>query len=209
MKTICCCRFIRVGIVAAVFGSFAGCGGKAAEDASSGTINPDQIPVDQYRHPKFVFPKEVLTGNKSLDEFIIRFTQVCIEGKYDEYRLLVSRKVELVPREQFEKVYQAVKRAEVKEIRELPRISELPYPLWVVISEIHLRKDIENPVRRVMVLVFQEKIKGKQEWVLAPAPRALRDVIPTTQPLSQPTTRPTSVPTSSVPAKSPIPARPR
>jgi hypothetical protein len=146
------------------------------------------------QQPEFLFPEHVRSSDATLNKFIEDFARACIAGHYDQYRLFTSRQVEPVPREQFEKVYRRVERVEVRKVEALVRISGLPYPLWLIITDIHLRETPREPIRTTMILVFKEQDK----WVMAPAPVALRDAIAATRPATtRPATRPTSAPASS------------
>ena len=169
-----------------------GCGGKA--DSRASTKSDDYLKVqgridvsDIQDRPEIVFPKEVRSDDESLNAFLQHFTEVCLAGEYDEYRLLVSRQIEPVSKQQFEKTYRRVEYVEINLICDLPKISELPYPLWLIESIVHIRQPTEEPLRRLQVLIFKEN----EKWVMAPAPRALRQALAaTSQPVCPPANQP-------------------
>jgi len=171
--------------------AISGCGGQADSKASAKGQNflDNQGRIDVAKvedKPEIIFPKAAHSTDESLNAFLQRFTEVCLAGEYDQYRLLVSRQIKPVSKQQFERTYRRVEYVEITKLRNLPKISELPYPLWLVASTVHVRLPTEEPVRHLQVLIFKEDDK----WVMAPAPRALREALaassqPTTQPATQ------------------------
>jgi hypothetical protein len=157
---------------------------RASAQSNNALTKEGNIDVDSVEEkPEIIFPQAVRSNDESLNDFLQHFTEVCLAGEYDNYRLLVSRQIEPVSKQQFEKTYRRVHHVEINLIRELPKISELPYPLWLVESAVHIRPPTEEPVRNLQVLIFKEDDK----WVMAPAPRALREALAAS---SQPATQP-------------------
>jgi len=121
--------------------------------------------------PMLEFPRPVQSEDTSLNKFIEEFYGVCCRGEYDRFRLMMSTRVDPFTPERFKKAMTAVERVRIEAIEELPEVADVPPPVYVVRSQVHLRPGEKRGQleRTVTILVFKEADK----WVMAPAPKHL------------------------------------
>jgi len=139
--------------------------------------------------PTFSFPSEVTCDEPHVNEFVKRFVRTCLRGDYAGYREMVTRLVQPIGREAFETAWHAVKRVEVKSIVLTEGVQRYPAPVYLVEAEVEMREPeaadahvVSGPrVRNVCILVFQEP----GVWVMAPAPREIRQRYGTSQPVDE------------------------
>ncbi|HUW85059.1 MAG TPA: hypothetical protein VMZ31_19940 [Phycisphaerae bacterium] len=128
--------------------------------------------------PTFSFAPEATCEDTAVNGFVKRFVQTCLNGDYAGYREMVTRLVEPIGREAFETAWHAVERVEVNSIVLTEGVQRYPAPVYLVGAEVEMREPeasdahvVAGPrVRNVNILVFQEA----GEWVMAPAPREIR-----------------------------------
>ena len=128
--------------------------------------------------PTFSFAPEATCDDTAVNGFVKRFVRTCLSGDYAGYREMVTRLVEPIGREAFETAWHAVKRVEVNSIVLTEGVQRYPPPVYLVEAEVEMREPEASdahvvggpPVRNVCILVFQEA----DEWVMAPAPREIR-----------------------------------
>lgn len=125
------------------------------------------------KQPKFDFPEELRSTDLSVNEFIDRFFRLCAQANYPEVRLLLSqRSGESLPPNRFERMFNAMKEARIKNLREFPdptNPGERAYILYAEYDlEAHAAKQQKegNPVR---LLIF----KDQGQWRLGPVSRDL------------------------------------
>ena len=139
--------------------------------------------------PTFSFPREVTCDNANVNEFVKRFVKSCLSGDYARYREMVTRLVEPIGREAFETAWHAVRRVEVRLIVLTEGVQGYPPPVYLVEAEVEMREPeasdahvVAGPgIRNVNILVFQEA----DEWVMAPAPREIRQRYAASQPTDE------------------------
>jgi hypothetical protein len=162
-------------------GMVMGCGGR--EEAGVEEPDPADYVSTKGPAPEFVFPTAVACEQEAVNEFIRRFVGVCLRGDYARYRLTVSRQVEPAGRDTFEAAWHAVQRVEIRSIRRVDdMVKRYPPPVYLVEAEVDMREPANPPRRTVAILVFAEG----QDWVMAPAPRAVRQAEATTTQAAQP-----------------------
>jgi hypothetical protein len=138
----------------------------AAEDDGS-----QRVRIDPTAKPMLEFPKAVQSDDASLNRFLEDFYGLCCKGEYDKFRLTMSTRVDPLTRERFKKSISAVERVKIESIEKLPDVADVPPPVYVVRSSVHLRPGTRTskPDRSITILAFMEH--GK--WVMAPAPKNL------------------------------------
>ena len=98
-------------------------------------VFPEPVYPNPELRPRFVFADEQRTYDLSLNRFVDRFFRVCAEGRYSEFRLMLSTKV--MPR-RFESMFNALKEAKVLSIKKLPPLPEIEGPVYILTSEYEL-----------------------------------------------------------------------
>jgi hypothetical protein len=136
----------------------------ATEDEGSQRVRLDAKPTLE-------FPKAVQSEDASLNRFLEDFYGLCCKGEYDKFRLTMSTRVDPLTRDRFKKSISAVERVKIESIKKLPDVADVPPPVYVVHSSVHLRPGTKTskPDRSITILAFREH--GK--WVMAPAPKNL------------------------------------
>ena len=156
-----------------------GCGNGDDGAAEQQSIDPtDFIPTKGRVPPRFLFAKAVQCDRPEVNEFITRFSKVCLRGEYLNYRLLVSRQVEPFSRDSFQRAWEAVERVRINRIVQAHDLTSYPPPVYLVAATIAMREPADPPSREATILVFKEG----QQWVMAPAPRSTREAETASQP---------------------------
>ncbi len=127
--------------------------------------------VDPEKQPAFDFPEEIRSTDLSVNAFIDRFFRLCASANYPEVRLLLSqRSGESLPPNRFERMFNAMKAARIKELKAFPDPENLDEKAYVLFAEYDLedfaakQQKKNNPVR---LLIFKEN----GQWRLGPASR--------------------------------------
>ncbi len=165
---------------------------KQEEDVEAGkarSIDTEDRIRTKGEAPTFKFAAEATCDDTAVNEFVKRFVRTCLSGDYAGYREMVTRLVEPIGREAFETAWHAVKRVEVNSIVLTESVRRYPPPVYLVEAEVEMREPEASdahvvsgpPVRNVCILVFQEA----DEWVMAPAPRDLRQRHATSRPADE------------------------
>jgi len=160
-----------------------GCGQRDDATPDDQSIDPNDYIRTKGPAPQFLFPKQVECDRPEVNDFIRRFSRTSLKGEYLAYRLLVSRQVEPVSRESFQKAWEAVEQVRILSIARVDDLTNYPPPVYLVKATVAMREPADPPSREVAILVFQEG----QEWVMAPAGRQIRQSQATSQPAQRAT----------------------
>lgn len=149
---------------------------------------PEPVILDAENSPEFEFPVAARTYDLSLNRFVDRFARVCREGKYSDFRLMLSSRRPPILPPRFESNFNALKRVKILDIEKMPEMPETPGPVYVMTTEYELEDfaaKTGEAVKRVSVAIAKEE----GEWRLGPIPgeaierlRAYRFRSATTQP---------------------------
>ncbi len=123
--------------------------------------------------PGLEFPKRVRCDNDEVNEFIQEFYRTCFLNEYDRFRLMMSTRVDPFTPERFKRALTAVEQIEIVSIERLPDVEDVPPPVYLVRADVRFRPTArtEDKHKTVAIVVFREV----GNWVMAPAPAALRD----------------------------------
>jgi hypothetical protein len=116
------------------------------------------------------FPDELQAKDASVAAFIREVIKTCVEGDYDQFRLLWSAKEDPFPRDAFERGWRAVRRVRIMDIQKFRRPVEDDLVFGV---HAHVELDESVPERSPDVVLLIVKEAGR--WRLAEAPPALRE----------------------------------
>jgi hypothetical protein len=170
----------------------------ASEDAF-----PEPVVLDPEKHPTFVFPEDIRSYNLEVNRFIDRFARVCLQGKYSEFRLMLSQKRPPMLPDRFESNFAALKQIRILRLEKLPPLPQADAPLYIMHAEYELNdfavKKGER-TRHVMAAILKED----GEYRLGPLPSGAVEKLAAfkAQQLKETTTVPTSQ-SSITPASSP------
>jgi hypothetical protein len=126
--------------------------------------------LDTARPPNFVFPTTARSYDPLLNAFIDRFASACLSGKYSEFRLMYTRKLEPPAEKAFVTMFNAVKEIRVIRLDKLPPLKAFPGQAYRLVAECELHDfAVRNgkKSRRIQVAVLFEN----GQWVMAPLPR--------------------------------------
>jgi len=131
---------------------------------------PELVIVDPEKRPRFDFPEAARTFDLSLNQFVDRFARVCMEGRYSDFRLMLSRRRPPILPPRFEANFNALKNVRILSIEKVPLGPDSPSPVYVMKAEYEL-KDFAvrqgQRTREVHVAIAREE----GEWRIGPIPR--------------------------------------
>ncbi len=168
-------RFRIISALAVITGCLlTGCNRDAADDRASGAGGRRGRPKpDAEDRPSLEFPQHVRSKDPAVNKFIEAFYEACYLGEYDKFRLMMSSRVDPFTPDRFKRALTAVEFVRIESIETLPEVTDVPPPIYLVRSRVFIRQSVrkDEPEKTIAILVFKEA--GK--WVMAPAPKALRD----------------------------------
>lgn len=152
---------------------------------------PEPVILDAENSPEFEFPVAARTFDLSLNRFVDRFARVCREGKYSDFRLMLSSRRPPILPPRFESNFNALKRVKILDIEKMPEMPETPGPVYVMTTEYELEDfaaKTGEAVKQVSVAIAKEE----GQWRLGPIPgeaverlRAYRSQGTATQPTDE------------------------
>ncbi|MFH1420007.1 MAG: hypothetical protein ABII12_17165 [Planctomycetota bacterium] len=133
----------------------------------------DGVIIDPLKRPDIDFPETVRTFNLSLNRFVDRFARVCMEGKYSDLRLMLSKRGgdPLVAR-RFETMFNALKQVRILSLEELPEVPDLESPAYLMSAEYVLEPYATGKGRDTEVIRLAIAMEDG-EWRIGPVPREL------------------------------------
>lgn len=153
---------------------------------------PEPVILDLEARPNFEFPVAARTFDLSLNRFVDRFARVCMQGKYSDFRLMLSSKRPPILPPRFESNFNALKNVRILGIEKLPDLPEIPGPIYLMSAEYELEDFAVRGgerVKQVQVAIAREE----GEWRLGPIPgealdrlRAYRAMQAASQPAEKP-----------------------
>ena len=93
---------------------------------------PEPVILDPEKRPHFVFPESVRCFDLSLNQFVDRFARVCMEGKYSDFRLMLSTRRPPVLPPRFEANFNALKEVRILGLEKLPDVPGVPGPIYIM-----------------------------------------------------------------------------
>jgi hypothetical protein len=145
--------------------------------------------VDPDRAPAFMFPTTARSYDPSLNAFIDRFARACLSGKYSEFRLLFTRRLEPPSERAFVSMFNACREIRIVRVDKLPELKQIPSPAYRLVAEYDLHEHAVKHgagTRRIQVAILHED----GEWAVAPLPRGSAEQLDlllagTTQPAAE------------------------
>jgi hypothetical protein len=131
---------------------------------------PEPVILNPEKRPHFIFPESLRTYDLSLNQFVDRFARVCMEGKYSEFRLMLSKNRPPILPARFESNFNALKEVRILGLEKLPDLPATTGPVYVMKAAYDLQ---DFAVRRgertkqVHVAIAQED----GQWRIGPIPR--------------------------------------
>lgn len=117
------------------------------------------------------FPSEVQSDDPAVNEFVRKITHTCVDGDYEEFRLLWAVREDPFPRQEFERGRNALETIRIADLRKMKTLQG-EY-LYYIHARIELDDSVPKPARDVVLLIVQED----DRWRLARAPEHLRQKI--------------------------------
>ena len=112
--------------------------------------------------PRFVFPESVRTDDASLNAFVERFAQICVDGEYDKYRLTVRRRSRPVQKDDFENIWHNIEEIHIEHILPLPDADVGPDPRYALFANVRLKPGQAESEKLVVMQILREG----GEWVI-------------------------------------------
>jgi hypothetical protein len=137
---------------------------------------PEPVILNPEKRPSFVFPVAARTYDLSQNRFVDRFARVCMEGKYSEFRLLLSRHQPPMLPPRFESNFNALKQIRIQSIEKLPPVKDVEGPVYLMTAEYSLEEYAVRrgeAVKRAQVAIARED----GEWRLGPIPSDSMDLL--------------------------------
>lgn len=131
---------------------------------------PEPVILNPEKRPDFVFPMATRTYDLSLNRFVDRFARVCMQGKYSDFRLMLSSRRPPVLPPRFESNFNALRRVRILGIEKLPELPEVTGPIYLMSAEYELQDYAVRggeQVRQVQVAITREE----GEWRMGPIPQ--------------------------------------
>lgn len=145
-----------------------------ATDSASSPLDTEayvkEPELDRSNPPNFVFPTTARSYDPMLNAFVDRFASACLSGKYSEFRLMYTRRLEPPSDRAFVAMFNAVKEIRIVRLDKLPPLRAFPGPAYRLVAECELQDFATRngkKSRRIQVAVLFED----GQWVMAPLPR--------------------------------------
>ncbi len=130
---------------------------------------PEPVILDLERRPHFVFPVSARTNDLSLNQFVDRFARVCMQGKYSDFRLMLSRRRPPILPPRFESNFNALKKVRITAIEKLPAVPTAEGSVYLMNAEYELEDYAVKggqSTRQVQVAITRED----GAWRIGPIP---------------------------------------
>lgn len=130
---------------------------------------PEPVILNLERRPNFVFPVAARTYDLSLNQFVDRFARVCMEGRYTDFRLLLSRRRPPILPPRFESNFNALKRVRIRAIEQMPAVPDVEGQVYLMSAEYELEDHAVRAgerVKEIHVALTQEE----GAWRIGPIP---------------------------------------
>lgn len=130
---------------------------------------PEPVVLSAEKRPRFVFPISARTFDLSLNRFVDRFARVCMEGKYSEFRLMLSRRRPPILPDRFESNFNALRRVTIQSIDQAPVTPGQEGPLYLMTAQYELEDYAVRggeKIKQVVVGIAHEE----GQWRLGPIP---------------------------------------
>lgn len=130
----------------------------------------EPVILNMEQRPEFVFPLSARTYDLSLNRFVDRFARVCMQGKYSDFRLMLSSRRPPILPPRFESNFNALKQVRILGIEKLPDIPDVVGPIYLMSAEYELQDYAirgGEAVRQVQVAITRED----GNWCLGPIPQ--------------------------------------
>lgn len=150
-------------------GALPACERKDAEIPKSSAQREQQVIPPPVQKPEYVFAEGLRDRHPEVTAFLQHFLETCLNGDYNGYRQLVSRRANPESKERFQAIYYGIRSVKVETIEPV-NVPDLPPPAYRIVSEIILDPEAKVALRgrnrKIAILAFKEE----GEWRIVPAP---------------------------------------
>ena len=135
---------------------------------------PNPIILNPEKRPNIVFPESVRTPDLSLNRFVDRFARVCVQGKYEDLRLMLSKRSgdPLVAR-RFQSMFNALKQVRIIALERLPAAPDVEGPVYLMKAE-YVLEDFAVSKTRKTEQVRLGIAREDGSWRIGPIPRSIQ-----------------------------------
>lgn len=164
-------------------------GGSSCRRDQADSDAPSPLPAAEEKEPTsvLVFPEQLRIDDESVNRFVARAMTTCASGEYDAFRLLWSAREQPLPRSEYERGWQAVRKIQIRLVQKVeltqaphkgsadtqPTDAE-PETAYVLYAAVHLDPTFQAGRRKsdrdVILLIRKEQ----QSWRLARANKKMR-----------------------------------
>lgn len=138
---------------------------------------PNPVIIDPHKRPDIVFPDSVRTYDLSLNCFVDRFARVCMQGRYDDLRLLLStRSGDPIVAKRFESMFNAIKQVHILALEQVRGLPNSEGPVYVLKAE-YVLEDFAATKSRQIETVRLAIAKEDDAWRIGPIPRGWADAL--------------------------------
>lgn len=140
-------------------------------------VFPEVVILSPDKRPDFVFPESARSYDLSLNRFVDRFARVCMEGRYSDFRLMLSSRAggPIVAR-RFESMFNALKQVRILSLEKhvidperLPDVPGFDGVVYVMVAEYDLEDyavfDGKATERRQLAIAKENGV-----WRIGPIP---------------------------------------
>ncbi|UCE58541.1 MAG: hypothetical protein JSU63_13985 [Phycisphaerales bacterium] len=152
-----------------------------APDDTRDEVSPAEVQTPQV--DLLVFPDELYVDDASVNDFVTRAMDACATGEYEAFRLLWTARQDPLPRDEFEKGWQAVERIHIRALEQVALASDaaggdsetrVGYAIFAQVQLDPTRLRGQTDAHRDVVLAI---VQEHGDWRLARAPKAMREWI--------------------------------
>jgi len=154
---------------------------REAENELPPSSSPFASPVESKPEDVLVFSREHHVDDPTVNAFVARSMRECAGGDYEQFRFLWSAREEVLPREEFDQGWQAVREIRVRKLGKVMLAADEkegrpePETVYALLAEVTLDQEHpaarDEPTREVALMLVREQ----DEWRLAKAPRTMRE----------------------------------
>ncbi len=138
---------------------------------------PNPVIIDPHKRPNIVFPDSVRTYDLTLNCFVDRFARVCMQGRYDDLRLLLStRSGDPIVAKRFESMFNAIKQVRILALEQVRGLPNSEGTIYILKAE-YVLEDFAATKSRQSETVRLAIAKEDDAWRIGPIPRGWADAL--------------------------------
>ena len=134
-----------------------------------------EAPSAEFKNPPvLVFPERLRTFDSSLNRFIDRFIRATLEGRYDEFRQMWTRRLDPVSADKYLRIWKVVREVRVLDIQPI-RTQNGTIEAYLIKAEVK-EEPIEGDKKRgTDEIRWIRAVREGDEWVFAPPEKSDRE----------------------------------